>query len=178
LQELNMWKIPFRANSGAALVELALTAPLLVLVIVGSAELGRIAYMAIEVESAARAGASYGAENLGNAFGPASAIQQAALNDAPSVPNMNASATTACVCETLNTSTNTPSFNPSTGTTSCTSGIIVGTACDSVSSTSTQSVVDYVVVTTTANVATLLHYPGIPNTFTLTGSSEMRILQN
>lgn len=172
-----MWKLPFRDDRGAALVELALTVPLLVLVLVGSAELGRIAYMAIEVESAARAGASYGSVNLGTAFDPTD-IQQAALNDAPSVPNMTASATTACVCETLNTSSNTASFNPSSGTVSCGSAIITGSACDNTTSTSSESTITYVVVNTSATVDTLLHYPGIPNTFTLTGSSQMRVLQN
>ncbi len=55
-----------RDNRGSAFVELALVLPLLTFVIIGAAELGRIAYYAIELSSAARAGASYGAENSAN----------------------------------------------------------------------------------------------------------------
>ena len=61
-------KLNFRDNGGAALVELALTTPLFLIMILGETELGRMAYYGIEVENAARAGASYGAVNMGNAL--------------------------------------------------------------------------------------------------------------
>src|ERR1700756_3320722 len=108
-----MMKRRIRDNQGAALVELALTAPLLLFITIGAAELGRIAYAAIEVESAARAGASYGAVNIDNALNSSSSIQQAAYNDAPNLTTMTATVGTACVCETYTNSTKTASYSPS-----------------------------------------------------------------
>lgn len=172
-----MMKLRFRDNRGAALVELALTLPLLLLITIGAAELGRIAYFAIEVESAARAASSYGAVNVGNA-GQTSTIEQAAYNDAPNLPQMVATATSACVCETEDTATNTPSYNPTSGTISCTNASVTPPNCETDTSTSTQTVIQYVVVSTSATVTTMFHYPGIPASFALTGYSETRVLQN
>lgn len=168
-------------NRGSALVELALTTPLLMFTLIGTAELGRIAYAAIEVEGAARAGASYGALSTTNAFGPASAIEQAAKNDAPNITDLTATATTACVCETLTSSTDTPSYNPSTPISCYSSGTTLNSTfadCTTVNGTETQSVIEYVDVTTHATVATMLHYPGIPTSFTLNGFAQMRAVQN
>lgn len=169
-------KFQLRDNRGAALVELAVTTPLFVLLMMGALELGRIAYFAIEVENAARAGASYGAVNIGNA-NLTTTIQQAAKNDAPDVSDLIVvSPGSLCVCETINPSTNAPSFSPSSGTTSCTSSTI--TSCTADSSTSIQSVVEYVTVSTSASIDPLIHLPGLPTTYTLSGYSAMRILQN
>ncbi|HEV2133524.1 MAG TPA: TadE/TadG family type IV pilus assembly protein [Terracidiphilus sp.] len=169
-------KLQLRDNRGAALVELALTTPLFLLLTMGSLEIGRLAYFAIEVANAARAGASYGAVNISNA-GSTSNVQQAAKNDAPDVSDLIVvSQGNACVCETMNTSTGSPSFSPSSGTTSCTSSTI--TSCTAESSTSVQSVIEYVTVSTQANVDPMIHVPGLPTAYTLNGYSAMRILQN
>lgn len=169
-------KIQLRDNRGAALVELALTTPLFLLLTMGSLEIGRLAYFAIEVANAARAGASYGSVNINNA-GATSSVQQAAKNDAPDVSDLIVvSQGNACVCETMNTSTGSPSFSPSSGTTSCTSSTI--TSCTAESSTSVQSVIEYVTVSTSANVDPMIHVPGLPTSYTLNGYSAMRILQN
>lgn len=169
-------RFPFRDNRGSALVELAITTPLFLLMIMGSLELGRIAYFAVEVANAARAGASYGAVNLGNA-NLTSTVQQAAKNDAPDVSNLIVvSPGSQCVCETINPSTNSPSFNPSSGTTSCTSTTI--TSCTADSATSIQKVVEYVTVSTSANVDPMVHIPGLPSTYSLSGYSALRVLQN
>jgi Flp pilus assembly protein TadG len=166
-------KCQFRDNDGAALVELALIAPLLVLMMLGALELGRIAHYAVEVQNAARAGASYGAVNVDNASSPN--VSQAAQNDAPDL-SMTVTQGFACVCETLDTSTNTPSFNPSSGTISCTSTTI--TSCNAQSSTSTQSVISYVTVSTQATVNPVFQVRGLPGSYTLNGYSSLRILQN
>jgi Flp pilus assembly protein TadG len=169
-------KLQLRDNRGAALVELALTTPLFLLLTMGSLEIGRIAYFAIEVVNAARAGATYGSVNINNA-GATSNVQQAAKNDAPDVSDLIVvSQGNACVCETMNTSTGTPSFSPSSGTTSCSSSTI--TTCTAESSTSVQSVIEYVTVSTQANVDPMIHVPGLPTSYTLNGYSAMRILQN
>lgn len=167
----------FRDESGAALVELALTAPLFILLMFGGIELGRIAYFAIEVQNAARAGASYGSLNIGTATTTISNIQQAAKNDAPDISNLVVvTPGTTCVCETLNVSTGTASFNPSSGTTSCSSSTI--TSCTIVNSTSIQSVVGYVTVSTQADITPLVKIPSLPNTYSLHGYSALRILAN
>jgi Flp pilus assembly protein TadG len=176
----------FRDSKGAALVELALTAPLLLLAMIGSAELGRIAYYAIEVQNAARAGAAYGAQNDSTAFGSSSNIEQAARNDAPNITlTFPTAPTQQCVCETITSGT--PSYNPGSGTGDVTpdpiscysSGTTLNsdfTSCDAVTSTSSQQVVVYVQVKTQATVKTMFHYPGIPQSFNLTGLSEMRVI--
>jgi Flp pilus assembly protein TadG len=172
-------KFTLRDNRGSALVELALTTPLFILLTMGTVELGRVAYYAIEIENAARAGASYGAVNLSNAFEYPGTVQQAAMNDAPDVPTMVVGTpVTACVCETLDTSTETPSFNPSSGTTSCTSSVVANGACSASTSTSTQIVISYVMVSTQATVDPLIHILGLPTRYTLHGYAEMRVLPN
>lgn len=174
-----MKKFRFGDERGAALVELALTTPLFTLLMVGALELGRVAYCAIEIENAARAGASYGAVNIENATNSnqASIIQQAAKNDAPDISNIVVvSQALTCVCETYDVSAGTPSYNPSSGTTSCTSSTI--TSCTAESATSIQSIISYVTVSTQATIDPLIHLPGLPQTYTLNGYSAMRIQQN
>ena len=169
-------KFSFRDDRGAALVELALVTPLFFLLIMGSVELGRLAYYAIEVENAARAGASFGAVNIGNA-NLTTSVQQAAKNDAPDVSNLIVvTQGSACVCETIATATNSPTFDPSSGTDSCTSATI--TSCNVESASSIQKVVEYVTVSTSANVDPLVHLPGLPSSYSLTGYSALRILPN
>ena len=50
-------------EDGQSLVELALTVPILLLLLLGAAELARVAYAAIEVSNAAEAAVRYGAQN-------------------------------------------------------------------------------------------------------------------
>src|SRR5438876_4434317 len=47
-------------EDGQAMIELALSLPLLCLLLLGAAELGRVVYASIEVSNAARAAAQYG----------------------------------------------------------------------------------------------------------------------
>ena len=54
-----MWR---RAERGAALAELIIVIPLLMLFVIGAAEFGRVYYAAITVANAARAGAQFGAQ--------------------------------------------------------------------------------------------------------------------
>lgn len=79
---------PFRARagtqSGASLVEVVLLMPLLMLVFFGMVDLGRYIFLAVEVNSAARAGAQFGAQTLANSTNT-SAVQTAACNDVPDI---------------------------------------------------------------------------------------------
>jgi Flp pilus assembly protein TadG len=166
-------KFRFRDSDGGALVELALASPLFVLLIMAAFELGRMAHYGIEVENAARAGASYGAQNIGNAS--STNVTLAARNDAPDLLDLAATSGSACVCETL-TSSGTTSLNPSSGTVSCTSSTI--TSCISETSTSNQIVVSYVTVSTSAKVNLMFKIPGLSPSFTLHGYSALRVLTN
>lgn len=171
----------FRDNCGAALVELALTTPLFILLLMGSVELGRLAYYSIEVANAARAGASFGAVNKGNAVDDVN-ILNAAKNDAPDLPNLIATPGHSCVCETIDSSTSpaittfNPSITSSPATTDCESATII--SCTAVSSTSSQKIVEFVTVSTQADVDPIVHVPGLPTIYTLRGYSALRVLAN
>jgi Flp pilus assembly protein TadG len=168
-------KCPFNEDSGAALVELAVVMPLFVILTFGAVELGRVAHYTVEVENAARAGASYGGENMGNASATSTVIQ-AAKNDAPDLPSLTATPGAGCVCETLDLTSGTPSFSPATGTVSCSDATI--TSCTGTSATITKSVVSYVTVSTSATLSRAFTVPGLPASYTLHGYSAMRILPN
>src|SRR3954451_22469131 len=75
------WKGARNRESGQALVETAFAVLLLTPVLIGGAELARVAYAAIEVANAARAGVQYGTQN-GFAASDTTGIQTAAANDA------------------------------------------------------------------------------------------------
>jgi len=168
----------FRLNeeSGAALVELAVMMPLFILITFGAFELGRVAHYTIEVENAARAGASFGGENMGNATST-STVTQAAKNDAPDLSTLTATPGAGCVCETLDLTSNTPTYNPASGTVACSDPIII--ACTGASSSVSHQVVSYVTVSTSATVNAVFSVPAIlPRTYTIHGYSAMRILPN
>src|ERR1039457_7200500 len=69
-----------RSQSGQSLVELALLAPILVLLVIGVVEMGRYYYLSIVLGNSAEAGALYGAQSLANSVNT-TGIQTAADND-------------------------------------------------------------------------------------------------
>lgn len=73
-----------RARRGQSLVEFALITPVLMMLLMLAADFGRAFTAYIAISSAAREGASYGSESLVQATN-ASAVQAAALADAPSI---------------------------------------------------------------------------------------------
>jgi Flp pilus assembly protein TadG len=142
-------------DRGQALVELAFTLPLFFVLIIGAAEFGRLAYAAIEVANAARAGAAYGAQTHITASNTA-AIVLAATQDAPNLTGVVATSSVSCVCSTG-------------GTVICTNALAT--------CSSPARIIEYVRVNTTATVGPLFNYPGLPHTFTLKGQSIMRVEQ-
>jgi Flp pilus assembly protein TadG len=144
-----------RGDSGQSFVELALVLPIFVLLLLGAAEFGRLAYMAIEVSNAARAGVAYGAQNHITAS-DTMGMQLAATNDGSNVATLNASASHFCQCS-------------GTGTSTCASG-------DCTAGTDNR-ILEFVQVNTTAAVDPLIHVPGLPTTYTLTGKAVMRVEQ-
>lgn len=144
-----------RSDVGQSFVELALVLPIFILLVVGAVELGRLAYASIEVSNAARAGVAYGAQSHITASDN-SGIQLAATQDAPDITSLTAIATQACSCS------NGTAISCSNAGTNC-----VGPA----------RIIEYVQVSTSADVNTLFHLPGIANTVTLRGHAIMRVEQ-
>lgn len=164
-------------DRGSAFVELALVVPLLCLVLIGAAELGRIAYYAIEVSDAARAGVAYG--SLGSGTANAADMETAASASAPDVTltfPAPSGGYTPCVCETINKLTGVTFTTPirncgdtdSTADVDCPASTVTGI---------TKLQVNYVQLSTQAQVSTMFHYPGIPTSFTLHGYAKMRMIQ-
>ena len=170
-----MLKRDLHNDTGSAFVELALVTPLLLLMMIGAAELGRIAYFAIEVSNAARAAVAYGSQSTATAS-DFTGMQNAAINDASSIASLtfpSPGVTNACVCQTAN------SGNGATTTTaqsSCAS-VSITTCPTSTTNGVTNTIVEYVQASTQAQVSTMLHYPGLPRTFTLHGFAQMRVIQ-
>jgi Flp pilus assembly protein TadG len=166
---------------GGALVETALVIPLLAWMMLGSAELGRIAYAAIEASNAARAGAAFGAQGVVTTTETpitSANIEQAAVNDAADFVSggLQATANIYCVCLTTNASTGGVSSTPQVLCTSSTA--TSATYCPTSTTTKVQNtIIHYVEVSTTATVKSMFHYPGLPTSYKLNGFSEMRVDQ-
>ena len=145
-------------EAGQSLVELALTVPVLLLLLLGAAELARVAYAAIEVSNAAEAAVRYGAQNSSTAD-PENwpAIQATAATDAANLPLTSVTPAIECGCS-----------NDSLSGQSCT-GFTIANCPGS-------HPVETLTVTTTANFDPLIHIPGLPKSFTLTGRAIQKVL--
>ncbi|HEY0394560.1 MAG TPA: TadE/TadG family type IV pilus assembly protein [Candidatus Elarobacter sp.] len=86
-----------RADRGQAIAELALIAPLLILLVIGLIEVGRFAELSILVGNASRAGVQYGAQNLVTALDN-TGMQNAATADGQNVSGLTATASHFCTC--------------------------------------------------------------------------------
>lgn len=140
-------------DAGHSLIEVALMMPVFSIIILGSAEFTRLAYAEIEIRSAARAGAEYGAQTHGTAA-DLTGIQNIAVASSPDVTNLQATASTFCTC--------------SDGTSITCSN--AGTSC-------TARIAEYVQVNTSASIDPLFHVPGLPTTYNLSGISVQRVAQ-
>ena len=143
-----------RREDGGALVEACLTLPLLVMLILGAAEFSRVAYTSLEVVSAAKAGVAYGAQSYGLS-NDADGITLAATTDAANIPN-------------LQVATPTSSFACSDGVTPATGA---NTDCKN------SHIIQTLTVQTSAQLTPLIHVPGMPSTYTITGSASQVCLQ-
>src|ERR1700722_1435341 len=99
VQDVSIRFLPaVRSDVGQAFIELALILPVLVLLIIGAAELGRLAYASIEVSNSARAGVAYGAQNHITAS-DTTGIQVAARNDSTDIASTATPVVTlSCSC--------------------------------------------------------------------------------
>jgi Flp pilus assembly protein TadG len=140
-------------EEGGALVETAMTAPLLAVLILGSVEFARVAYAAIEVTNAARAGVSYGAQS-GLTASDTAGITWAATHDGVNIPGMSVSGVSlAYICSDGSASTGAPSDCPNS------------------------HLEETVTVQTQVTMNPLVHVPGLPATYTLYGSAVQKCMQ-
>ncbi len=147
-------RIRTKDDSGQALVELALSASLLFLILLGAVEFARATYAAIEVSNAARAAAQYGAANGGNT-GDTTGMQNAAQAD-----SFNLGTTV-----TLN---GTP-----TVVNSCSDG---GTYSATTGCGNNAHVMTLLTVRTQATFSPLIHFAGLPTTFNLYGFAQQQVM--
>jgi Flp pilus assembly protein TadG len=144
-------------DAGQSIVELALCMPLFLMLMVGTAEIASIAWDAIQVQNAARAGAQFGSQSRANAA-DGTDIATAATNDAPRLTSMRVTSSSSCQC-----------IDTTTGSTA-------GTGCATLTQCpSPYLITEQVQVNTTATVAPMLHYPGLPASFTLKGQAVMGV---
>ena len=141
-----------RAAGGQSAVELALSIPLLLVLLLAAVELGRIFYVQISVSNAARAGVQYGAQSITTASDN-NGMQGAALADAPNITGLTATGSHYCACANGSSST------------------CLATDC------SGSRRLLYVQVTTSAPYTPMMSYPGLPGAMTLNGKAVMRVPQ-
>ncbi|HTW46827.1 MAG TPA: TadE/TadG family type IV pilus assembly protein [Acidobacteriaceae bacterium] len=150
----------FRERSGTSILELALIlaffgAPL----IVGTAEVGFLVYDSIEISNAAHAGAIYGMQSNTNASNT-SVITTAARSEASDFgTNLTVTPTVFWVCSTAESGTQ--YTTSAAATTACTG--------------STSHPLEYLQVNVSAQATPPIHFPVLPATYTLTGSSIMEV---
>jgi Flp pilus assembly protein TadG len=138
---------PGCGSRGQSVAEFAMVAPVLLLLLVGVADFGRVFYTAIELNNAARAGTQYGIQSPASGADTAGMIQ-AAENDGSGISGLTATASEYCEC-------------PDGTTQAC-------------SSTPCADMRVYVEVDTSATFNTLLNYPGIPASVSMSGKSVVR----
>jgi Flp pilus assembly protein TadG len=141
---------------GQSVIELILVAPVFFLLLLGAVEAGRLAYAAIEVTNAARAGVAYGSQSAATAWDSAG-MTIAAQDDAKNLTISVPTAKESCSC------------SGAPGTLFDCAG--AAAAC------SGERVLNYVQVTTSTTVMPIIAYPGLPPSFTLTHTATMRVGQ-
>jgi Flp pilus assembly protein TadG len=133
-------------------VELVLSVPLLILLLLVVVEAGRICLVAIALASAARAGVQYGAQNLATVSDSAG-MRTAAVSDAPNLAGMIAAGSHFCQC--------------SDGS--------AATCLDNDCASSHRLV--YAKMNTSATYTPLVNWPGVPVATTLSSQAILRVSQ-
>ena len=133
-------------------MELALSVPLLILLLLVVVEAGRICLIAISLSSAARAGVQYGAQSLTTVSDNAG-MQSAASTDAPNLTKMTATGSHFCKCADGSAS-------------SCLASDCAGS-----------HRIVYAQTNTSATYTPLVSWPGMPVAVTLSSKAIMRVSQ-
>jgi len=147
------WSKAFvHADGGGALVELAMVAPVVMLLTVAVIDIGRFTYYNILATNASRAGVQYGMQNSATAA-DTTGMQNAAMNEAQNSAYLSATASKFCTCADGTASTCAP--------TDC----------------SSNHQLYYVKVIVSGTISALLRYPVIGQSVTTTRTAVMQIAQ-
>src|SRR5258707_13425196 len=84
-----------RGRKGSALLEFALGSTILIPLLFGTADFGRLFYASIEVTNASTAGASYGSRTVAH-MTDTTGISSAAKNDAPDIARLQVDSSVVC----------------------------------------------------------------------------------
>ena len=146
-----------RSQSGQALVEAALVVPLVVLLMAGGVELGRVIHAANEVSNAAKTAVEYGARSTGFASDTAGMLiaAQAETSDfttAAQVTFVSGTPSVSYICSDGSASTG------------------LSTDC------ATSHIEKVLTVMTQATVDPLIHIPLLPHSYTLYGHATQKVL--
>jgi Flp pilus assembly protein TadG len=147
---LSWWRSLLCHCGGNAAIELAVLAPPLILLAVGTVDYGLAIYNQIEVQNAAQAGAEYALKYGYTITGISGAVTAAT----PLAVSATPAPAQSCGCPSGT------SITPATCGTNCPSGFAAGS---------------YVTVNAQATYTTLVPYPGIASSYTLTASSTVRM---
>lgn len=145
------------SEKGQSAVEFAFIVPVLALLLVVISDFGRIFFIGIAVNNAARVGAQYGSQTNTTAADSAGMVSEASA-DGANIPNFQTPTASQCTCGTPN-----PPTTPACST-------ISQTYCADASSNAV-----YVTVDTSATFNTILNYPGVPSSMTLKGQAIMQV---
>ncbi len=136
------------------MVELALTLPVLVLLLLAAADFGRLFYVWIAVNNAARAGVQYGSQTVATAANSTGMVL-AATTDGSNITGLSASAS-QCACTPV-------------------SGSSVPACSGSGYNCTNAPQATFVEVDTQAPFQTVVSYPGIPSSTTVSGKAIMQV---
>lgn len=150
---------------GSALLEVALIVSIFgIPLLIGTSEMGFLAYYSMEVSDAAYAGASYGMNSTTYAAN-ASGITSAAQTEAPDFGSgLAVTTSTYYACSLALAGTQYTGSNAQANANAGCTG-------------ATNHAVQLVSVQTSATVTPQVHCPGLPSTFTVTGFSVMEVEQ-
>ena len=149
---------------GAVLVELGFLLPIFCILLLAVFDAGRAYYYALEVSNGARAGAQYGYQSSGT-MQDTTGIQNATKNDAFDVGTTSGGSCSSSACWSSG-------YPKSTWGCMCSDGTSKSTSCASPPTCSSGTrQVNYVDVQTQASYSTLIPWPGIPSSITLSGET-------
>jgi Flp pilus assembly protein TadG len=151
------------SSEGNALVELALALPVLVFVMFATIDFARIFYMSIQLSNAARAGAQYGAFNLGQSA--QTTTMETVATTAINTTGVTATASRLCQC-----ADDTGAFSATSPANDCSSP--ESSACPGGGHR-----VATVSVWTNKTFTTVTSIPGIPTTMSISRGATLRVSQ-
>jgi len=143
-------------TSGVAAIEFGIVVPILVLMVVATADIGMGFYRKMQVEDAAQAGAAWAIKNGFDANAISNAVTSATSAGSPGSPAISVSPTPVQFCGCASGS----SISTVTCGTTCSGGALAGT---------------YTTVSAQMTYNTILPYGFFPSTYNLSSQSTVRL---